>query len=33
MVAAGVVAKNLITMLDLSQSRMVLSEELKDIGG
>jgi len=33
MVAAGVVAENLIIMLDLGQPIMVLGEELKDIRG
>jgi hypothetical protein len=33
MVAPGVVEKNLVTMLDLSQPRVVLDEGLKDIYG
>ena len=31
MVAPGVVAKNLVTTLDLGQFRVVLGERLKDI--
>jgi hypothetical protein len=33
MVAPGVVAKNLVTTLDLGQPRVVLGERLKDIHG
>ena len=33
MVAPSVVAKNLVTMLDLGQPKVVLDEGLKDIHG